>query len=366
MLGEKDKYFMKLCLRLAAKGKGYVSPNPLVGAVVVKEGRIVGKGYHPYYGAPHAEVFALQEAKENARGATLYVNLEPCAHYGKTPPCTKEIIKAGIKRVVIGMKDPNPLVNGKGIEELKEAGIEVETGILIEEASRLNEAYVKFITKGIPFVILKMAQSLDGKIATRTGESKWITGERARKFVHRLRAQCDAVLVGAGTVIADDPSLSAYGEGRDPARVVLDGKGMVPPSAKVFSEGVKRFVFTSSSASPDWLKELKDRGVEVIISGKGKVPIIEVLKELAKRGIASLLVEGGGETSACFLEAGVVDKIYFFISPIIIGGRDAKTSVEGKGCQNLREAIKLNNLKIRKIGEDILIEAYPRKCSRAL
>lgn len=356
---------MRLCLRVASKGKGFVSPNPLVGAVVVKEGRILGKGYHPAYGAPHAEVFALQEAGEEARGATLYVNLEPCAHYGKTPPCTKAIIKAGIKEVVIGMSDPNPLVRGKGIKELQEAGIDVKIGVLEEEARRLNETYIKFITEGIPFVTLKMAQSLDGKIATKSGESRWITGEKARQFVHRLRREYDAVLVGAGTVLADNPSLRVYGKGRDPMRIVLDGKGRVSPSAKVFQTGVRRFVFTTSSASPSWVKELQDRGVEVIISKGKKVDIEGMLKELGKRGIASLLVEGGGETAASFLEAGVVDKLLFFIAPIIIGGREAKTSVEGEGCQNLSEAIKLNYSRIRKIGEDILIEAYLKKCSRA-
>jgi len=359
MASEKDEYFMKLCLKLAVKGRGRVSPNPLVGAVVVKEGKVVGKGYHPYFGAPHAEVFALREAGEEAKGATLYVNLEPCAHYGKTPPCTKAIIGAGIKRVVVGMIDPNPLVSGKGVRELREAGIEVETGILGEEAERLNEAYSKFITKGIPFVALKMAQSLDGKIATKTGESKWITGEKARKFVHRLRAEFDAVLVGAGTVLVDDPSLRAYGEGRDPARIVLDGRGVVPPSAKVFQDGVRRLVFTTASAPSSWVDKLRDMGVEVIIIGEGeKVEVGEMLRELGKRGIASLLVEGGGETSASFLEAGAVDKIFFFIAPLIIGGREAKTSVEGNGCQNLREAIKLKYPRIRKFGQDILFEAY--------
>lgn len=364
MASGSDEQFMKLCFKLALKGRGFVSPNPLVGAVVVKEGRVIGKGYHPSFGAPHAEIFALQDAKEELRGATLYVNLEPCAHYGKTPPCTKEIIKAGIKRVVIGMIDPNPLVKGKGIEELKEAGIEVESGVLQEEAEKLNEAYIKFITTGIPFVALKMAQSLDGKIATKSGESKWITGEKARKFVHRLRAGFDAVLVGARTVLADDPNLSSYGEGRDPIRIVLDGKGVVPPSAKVFQPGVRRIVFSTFIAPPSWVKSLEDIGVEVIMGEGEEVEIRRILRELGARGIASLLVEGGGETSASFLEARAVDKVFFFIAPIIIGGREAKTSVEGKGCQNLTEAIKFNYLKIKKIGADILFEAYPKKCSQ--
>lgn len=364
MIKEKDENYMKLCLKLAKKGKGFVSPNPLVGAVVVKEGRIIGRGYHPRYGAPHAEVYALEEAGEKARNADLYVNLEPCAHYGKTPPCVQAIIKAGIKRVVIGMVDPNPMVNGKGIEKLREVGIEVEVGVLEEEARELNEAYIKFITEGVPFVALKMAQSIDGKIATKTGESKWITGERARRMVHKLRSEYDAVLVGCGTILADDPSLTSYGLGRDPVRIVLDGKGKVPLSARVFRNDVKRFVFTTTQASPSWIEGLRNIGVEVIVSEGEEVDLREMLKELGKRGIASLLVEGGGETAASFLEWGVVDKIFFFFAPLIIGGRDAKTSVEGEGCQNLKDAIRLKRLKIRKIGEDFLVEAYIKRCLR--
>jgi diaminohydroxyphosphoribosylaminopyrimidine deaminase/5-amino-6-(5-phosphoribosylamino)uracil reductase len=364
MANAKDEYFMKLCLQLAEKGKGFVSPNPLVGAVIVKEGEIVGKGFHPRFGAPHAEVFALREAGEKARGATLYVNLEPCCHYGKTPPCTKAIIEAGIKRVVIGMIDPNPIVNGKGIEELREKGIEVEVGVLEEKARKLNEAYAKFIKERVPFVILKMAQSLDGKIATKSGESKWITGEKARRFVHKLRSECDAVLVGANTVLLDNPSLTAHGMGRDPKRIVLDGKGRVPPEAEVFRSGVERFVFTTKFSPSNWRKALEERGVGVIVSEGEEVDIKGLLEELGKRGIASLLVEGGGETAGAFLEAGMVDKILFFVAPIIIGGREAKTSVEGKGCQNLQEAVKLNYLNIRKLGNDILIEAYPHYVHR--
>ena len=364
MANAKDEYFMKLCLRLAMKGKGFVSPNPLVGAVIVKEGEIVGKGFHPRFGAPHAEVFAIKEAGEKARDATLYVNLEPCCHYGKTPPCTKAIIEAGIKRVVVGMIDPNPLVNGKGVEELRGKGIEVEVGVLEEKARRLNEAYAKFIKEKIPFVILKMAQSLDGKIATKSGESKWITGERARRLVHKLRSEYDAVLVGANTVLLDNPSLSAHGMGRDPKRIVLDGEGRVPPEAQVFRPGVERLVFTTDASSPNWRKALEERGVEVVVSEGERVDIKGLLEELGKRGIASVLVEGGGETAGAFLEAGMVDKILFFIAPIIIGGREAKTSVEGNGCQNLQQVIKLDYQIIRRIESDILIEAYPRYVHR--
>jgi diaminohydroxyphosphoribosylaminopyrimidine deaminase/5-amino-6-(5-phosphoribosylamino)uracil reductase len=359
MADARDEFFMKLCLKLAKRGKGFVSPNPLVGAVIVKEGEIVGKGFHPHFGAPHAEVFAIKEAGEKARDATLYVNLEPCCHYGKTPPCTKAIIEAGIKRVVVGMIDPNPLVNGKGIEELEEKGIEVGVGVLEEKARRLNEAYAKFIRERVPFVTLKMAQSLDGKIATKSGGSKWITGEKARRFVHKLRSEYDAVLVGANTVLLDNPSLTAHGMGRDPKRIVLDGKGRVPPDAEVFGPGVERFVFTTQFSSPNWRKALEERGVEVIVSEREEVDIKILLNELGRRGIASVLVEGGGETAGAFLEAGMVDKILFFIAPIIIGGREAKTSVEGKGCQNLQQAIKLVYQSIRKMGNDILIEAYP-------
>ncbi|MGC8844189.1 MAG: bifunctional diaminohydroxyphosphoribosylaminopyrimidine deaminase/5-amino-6-(5-phosphoribosylamino)uracil reductase RibD, partial [bacterium] len=333
MARTKDEYFMNLCLQLARRGRGFVSPNPLVGAVLVKDGEIVGRGFHPSFGAPHAEVFAIKEAGERARGSTLYVNLEPCCHYGKTPPCTKAIIEAGIKRVVIAMVDPNPIVNGKGIEELRGKGIEVEVGVLEEKARKLNEAYVKFITRGVPFVTLKMAQSLDGKIATRSGESKWITGERARRFVHRLRVENDAVLVGANTVILDDPSLTAHRMGRDPKRIVLDGKGRVSPDARVFNPGVERLLFTTSLAPVQWREEIEKRGVEVIVSEGEEVSLEELLRELGKRGIASLLVEGGGETAWRFIKEGAVDKLLFFLAPIVIGGREAKTSVEGEGCQ---------------------------------
>lgn len=359
--------FMRLCLRLALKGRGYVSPNPLVGAVIVKEGRIIAKGYHPAFGKPHAEAIAIEKARESTEGSTLYVNLEPCCHYGKTPPCTQAIIKAGIKKVVVAMRDPNPLVDGKGIEELKSHGVEVEVGVLEEEAKKLNEPYIKFITTKLPFVVLKMAQSLDGKIATSKGESKWITGEKARDLVHRLRATYDAVLVGAQTVLTDNPGLKTYGKGRNPVRIVLDGRGRVPPTAKVFEGDAPRIVLTSQSSPPQWREELGRKGVEVLIGGKEEVDINYALRLLGERNISSILIEGGGETSASFLEAGAVDKILFFIAPKIIGGRDAKTSVEGKGCQFLKDVIKLKSISCKKIGEDFLIEAYPEKgegCSR--
>ncbi len=359
--------FMRLCLRLALNGRGYVSPNPLVGAVIVKEGRIIAKGYHPAFGKPHAEAIAIEKAGESAKGSTLYVNLEPCCHYGKTPPCTKAIINAGIKRVVVAMRDPNPLVDGKGIEELRSNGIEVVVGVLEEEARKLNEAYIKFITTKLPFVVLKMAQSLDGKIATSKGESKWITGEKARDLVHQLRATYDAVLVGAQTVLTDDPGLKAYGKGRNPMRIVIDGRGKVPPSAKVFEEDAPRIVLTSQASSLKWRKELERKGVEVLIAGEERVEIDQALRLLGERNISSILVEGGGETSASFLEAGAVDKILFFIAPKIIGGRDAKTSVEGRGCQSLKNVIRFNKFTLKRIGEDLLVEAYPERgegCSR--
>lgn len=341
----EDKEYIRLALSLAAKAKGMTSPNPCVGAVVVKDGRIVGKGYHKYAGGPHAEVYALRQAGRKAKGATLYVSLEPCSHYGRTPPCVDAIVSAGIKRVVAAMKDPNPVNNGKGFAILRRNGIRVETGVLESEARKFNEEFVKFITKKIPFVTVKVAQTLDGKIATRTGDSKWISAEGAREFVHKLRSQADAIMVGANTVLIDDPLLTVRLKGRkirQPLRVVLSGKSGIPPSARiVHNKG----------------------GRTMIIRPKGKtgrVDIKRLLKELAGRGVTHVLIEGGGEVIASALKAKVVDKVYFFIAPKIIGGREAKTSVEGEGIGRIARAIGLKDMTSRNIGGDILIEGYVR------
>jgi diaminohydroxyphosphoribosylaminopyrimidine deaminase/5-amino-6-(5-phosphoribosylamino)uracil reductase len=361
-----DKEYMNLVLRLAAKGKGRTSPNPMVGALIVKGGRVIGKGYHRKAGTPHAEVVAIEEAGEKANNATLYVNLEPCCHLDKkTPPCTEAIIKAGVKKVVIGMVDPNPKVSGKGLKELNKAGIKVIKGILEEESKRLNEAYIKYIRTGLPFVILKIASSLDGKIATASGESKWITGEKSRKMVHRLRSEVDAVMVGIGTVLKDDPLLNVrLIKGRDPHRVILDRQLRIPLNLKVLNlkSDAKTYIVTVPDAPEDKIMALKQKGAEVIHvdSKDGYLDLFKLMKILGTLGITSLMIEGGSETSASALREGIVDKVIIFMSPKIIGGQDSKDAVGGKSPERLSDAIILKDLKLRRLGKDILIEGYLR------
>lgn len=353
MRREEEKY-IKLALELAKKAKGLTSPNPCVGAVIVKNGRIVGKGYHKKAGWPHAELYALKEAGKKAKGATLYVSMEPCRHYGRTPPCVNFIISAGIKRVVAAMKDPNPLNNGKGLSILRKHGVKTEVGVLEAEARKLNEPFIKYITKKMPFVIVKVAQSIDGKIATKTGDSKWITGAKARAFTHRMRKEADAIIVGARTVLKDDPLLTARIKGKDinqpsttglerqPLRIILSGKSKIPASARVLnSEGGQAIIAKARK-------------------NNGRVDVKSLLKELAKEGVSSVLIEGGGETIASAFEAKVVDKVYFFIAPKVIGGRDATTSVEGPGIAKVGKAIGIKDMTVRKIGDDFLIEGYVR------
>lgn len=342
----QDERYIRLTLKLAMRAQGLTSPNPCVGAVVVKNGRIVGMGYHKRAGGAHAEIYALRQAGRKANGATLYVSLEPCCHYGKTPPCVDSIISSGIRRVVAAMRDPNPLNNGRGISTLKKRGIATDVGILRDEARRVNEVFIKYITKKMPFVTVKVAQSLDGKIATRTGDSKWISGEEARRFVHHLRSKVDAIIVGSRTVLKDDPLLTARrpsrtGFNKQPLRVILCGGSKMPASARI----------------------LNSKGGAVIMAKarkNGRVDIKELLKDLAKRGAANVLIEGGGEVIASAFEAKVVDKIYFFISPKIIGGRQAVTSVEGAGVDRVGKAIKIKKAAIHKLGGDFMIEGYVR------
>jgi diaminohydroxyphosphoribosylaminopyrimidine deaminase/5-amino-6-(5-phosphoribosylamino)uracil reductase len=356
----EDEKYMNLALQLALRAKGRTSPNPLVGALVVKNNRIVGRGYHKKAGAPHAEVNALNVAGPKAHKATLYLTLEPCAHFGRTPPCTGKIISSGIRKVVVAMLDPNPLNNGKGVRELRRAGIEVEVGSLREKAKRINESYIKYITAKRPFVILKSALSLDGKIATRRGDAKWISNELSRKYVHRLRSDVDAILVGSGTIRKDNPRLTARTYKKNPIRIVVDSKARISPAAKVLNREAPTIIATTKFASPGKIAALSKKGVRVLVvkDKDKKVDLTELLKMLGKLEITSLLVEGGGTINAAFLENGLVDKLLFFIAPQIIGGKEAPTAVEGEGIEKMSGAIKLKDITTKRFGEDILIEGY--------
>ena len=310
---EGHEAFMRRALELAEQGTGYTRPNPLVGAVIAKGGEVIAEGYHARYGGPHAEAVALERAGEAARGADLYVNLEPCSHWGKTPPCVDRIIAAGIRRVFIATRDPNPLVNGKGVEKLRAAGIEVVEGVLRKEAERLNEIFFYWIKMKRPFVALKLAMSLDGKIATRSGDSRWITGEGARRRVHELRRRHAAVLVGINTVLADDPELTVREvEGPQPLRIVLDSRGRVPLSARVLAGEARTLVATTAAMPEERERALLERGVEVwrLPAREGRVDLVALLARLAGEEIDSLLVEGGGEVAWSFLAQGLVQKLY--------------------------------------------------------
>lgn len=336
-----DEKYMSLAIELAKKAEGRTSPNPIVGSVIVKNNKIIGRGYHKKAGLPHAEVNALRQAGAAAKGATLYITLEPCNHYGRTPPCTDAIIKSALKRVVIAMWDPNPINNGSGIRKLKRRGIKVTSGVLLKEAEAINKPYIKFITKGLPYITVKVAQSLDGKIATRTGDSKWISGEDSRRYVHELRSKVDAVMVGANTVIKDNPVLlSKTSKDKQPLRIIVDGASKVPSDAKIFSSLKRSPVIVASSKS-----------------GAKRIDLTRLLKTLAQKNITHILVEGGGELIAGLAEKGLVDRFLIFIAPKIIGGRRAVTSVEGNGVARIKNALNFKNLRIRRFKEDILIEA---------
>ena len=356
-----DEIFMREALRIAKNAEGRTSPNPLVGAVIVREGKIIAEGWHRKAGTPHAEVHALNMAGELAKNSTLYVTLEPCSHFGRTPPCANKIVEAGIRKVVVAMKDPNPKVAGRGIEILKSAGIEVEVGILEEEAAKLNEVFLKWITKKLPFVTLKFACSLDGKIATATGKSQWISCESSRKFTHHLRDINDAIMVGSRTVLADNPTLTTrLVEGKNPVRVIVDSLAKTPLDFNVVTDKKAKTIFAVTENAPqEKISALKNSGVEIIFAGSGdKVDLKILLEELAEREIASILVEGGGTLHFSLLEKNLADKIFAFIAPKIIGGKNALTAVEGAGFSELKNAAKLKNLTTEKIGDDILICGY--------
>jgi len=362
-----DEFFMKRTLRLAAKGHFTTSPNPMVGAVIVKNRKIISEDFHRKPGDLHAEALAIEKAGKIANGSTLYVNLEPCCHLEKrTPPCTKAIINAGIKEVIVGMIDPNPRVSGKGILELKKAGIKIKTGILEENAKRLNETYIKYITTGKPFVTLKIAMTLNGKIATPEGQSRWITGEKSRKMVHRLRSSVDAILTAIGTVKADDPQFTARIKGgKNPKRIIIDPCLEIPLHAKVLQvppETIivarKSVVSSQKSEIEEKKKILSDKGINIIECEGEKVNLDWLIKKLGKIETTSILIEGGSSLNAHALEDGIVDKIMFFIAPKIIGGRESFPAVGGISFKRLEEAYRIKDVKIKRIGEDILIEGY--------
>ncbi len=349
---------MRLALRLARKGEGKVSPNPMVGAVIVKNGKIVGSGYYRKFGETHAEVNALKQAGKRAQGGTMYLNLEPHSFYGKTPPCTDSIIKEGIQEVFCSMLDPNPRVNGKGIKRLRDEGIKVNLGLLADEAKRLNEVYLKYMTTGMPFVILKVGQSLDGKIATPTGDSKWITSEDARDYVHRLRGKVDAVLVGSNTISKDDPEMTIHKQrGENPLRLILTAKGNVPPDCRVIRDNKDRkTVIVTSKLTPS----LKGCGAEIWEIRKnrsGEVDLPEFLKKAGQQGIASILVEGGKEIFTSFLKERLVDKFYYFLSPKIIGeGLDTFGDLK---IERIKDSLKLKDITFKKFSKDYLLVGYP-------
>lgn len=354
-----DELYMRQALALACLAEGDTSPNPMVGAVIVSaDGEVVGEGYHHKAGQPHAEINALKEAKKLARGGTIYVTLEPCSHFGRTGPCCEAIIAAGLKRVVAAVEDPNPKVAGNGFKRLRDAGIEVTVGVCAEESRLLNEKFFHWIVTGRPFVSMKYAMTLDGKIATRTGDSKWITGEDARAYGHYLRKAHDCILVGKNTVLADDPELTTrLVEGRNPLRIVLDSNCEIPMTAKIFDGEAETLLVTGTSkqAKAEALQALPKVEVLQLPAVNGKLPVALLLQELAGRNLTSILVEGGSTVHGDFLEAGLVDRIYAFIAPKLIGGKEALTPVGGKGFALMEDCYVLKETETLPLGADILL-----------
>lgn len=361
-----DTFFMNKALALARKGAGYTSPNPMVGAVVVKNGKILGSGWHPFVGGPHAEVKAIDDAGEKANGADIYVTLEPCNHHGRTPPCTEKILKSGIKRVVMAMPDPNPDVTGGGAAYLEENGVKVDTGVCEAEALALNEAFVKFVKTGRPFVTLKCAATLDGRIATSTGDSKWVTGPEARAFVHEIRHDVDAIMVGRGTLSSDDPSLTTRREGKagkDPARIILDTRLSISEKAKVLTQ--KSEASTCIITGPD-VDDEKRRAVlaaggkimEVKQTPEGGIDLGDLMGRLGKERITSLLIEGGATVVKSALATGIVDKVIFFYAPKILGGDDGVPMVKGRGPLLMKDSIQIQKIDVKRFGNDVMIQGY--------
>lgn len=364
---QKKEEYMRRALKLARKGEGHTSPNPMVGCVVVKDGRIISEGYHEKYGEFHAERNALTRCTEDTAGADLYVTLEPCCHQGKTPPCTDIIIEKKIARVFVGSMDSNPLVAGKGVQILRDHGIYVETGILDAECRKLNEVFYHYIATKTPFVVMKYAMTLDGKIACATGDSKWVTGEIARTQVHRMRGRYRGIMVGIGTVLADDPMLNCRVEGGvDPVRIICDSNLHIPTESQIVktASDIETIVACSQEAleserKQEKIRRLKEAGIQIIgTEGAHGVNLVELMKKLGGQNIDSILLEGGGTLNASALEDGIVNKVYAYIAGKLIGGMDARSPVEGMGIDRMADAITLQNVEIEKLGDDFCIVGY--------
>lgn len=364
---QKKEEYMRRALELARKGEGHTSPNPMVGCVVVKDGRIISEGYHEKYGEFHAERNALTRCTEDTAGADLYVTLEPCCHQGKTPPCTDIIIEKKIARVFVGSMDSNPLVAGKGVQILRDHGIYVETGILDAECRKLNEVFYHYIAIKTPFVVMKYAMTLDGKIACATGDSKWVTGEIARTQVHRMRGRYRGIMVGIGTVLADDPMLNCRVEGGvDPVRIICDSNLHIPTESQIVktASDIETIVACSQEAleserKQEKIRRLKEAGIQIIgTEGAHGVNLVELMKKLGGQNIDSILLEGGGTLNASALEDGIVNKVYAYIAGKLIGGMDARSPVEGMGIDRMADAITLQNMEIEKLGDDFCIVGY--------
>ena len=357
---------MRQALDLARQAHGSTSPNPWVGAVIVNQGRIIGEGYTRPPGGPHAEIVALRQAGDAARGATVYVTLEPCSHHGRTPPCTDALIAAGVSKVMFSIEDPDPQVSGSGRRQLEAAGIAVEEGDGAEDSARLLEAYIKHRRTALPFVIAKYAASLDGRMAAASGDSRWVSGPATLRWTHEARTKLDAIMLGSSTIVIDDPQLTARPEGvlaeRQPLRVVLDSTGRVSPEAKVFSPVAKTLVATTARSSSEWRRAIEAAGGEVLVLGEtpeGRVPLPELLRELGARGIVTLLVEGGGVLLGSFFDQRLVDKVTAVIAPLIIGAGDAPSPVVGRGAQVMAEVTRLLDVTVERLGDDILVTGYP-------
>lgn len=356
--------FIKSALSLASKAIGNCSPNPPVGAVLVKDGTVVGEGWTQPPGGPHSEVVALRQAGAKSKGSTLYVTLEPCCYFGRTPPCTRAIIEAGVAEACVSIIDPNPKVSGRGIAELRDAGIKVSLQRPNRKASELIEAHKKYITTGLPLVTLKYAMTLDGKIATKSGDSKWITGEEARRYVHKLRASADAIMVGVGTILSDNPRLTARDENdsplkRQPIRIVVDNSGRTPRTAQIFSEPGNSIIATTLEVSKSSSKIPSTEWIQ-FPEKEGHVDLQSLIQHLAKKGISNILVEAGGTLSGSMFEQGLVDKVVAFVSPIIVGGRTAPSPVAGQGLDKISQALRLTRVRVERFGADLAIIGYCR------